>query len=126
MASDSTWSDGDERGAMRKVWRRHSSLIGLAGSVAQIQSWLDEDRAGVLRHGQRHLEHVIALRMTASGLSMWTNHDGWLDMPSQWAIGTGGKAARAAMACGVGVRRAVKIAIEIDAGSHGSTRSYKL
>ena len=36
MCADSHWTDGDEKGPCRKVWRINGALIGFAGGMRQI------------------------------------------------------------------------------------------
>ena len=127
MASDSMWSDGDERGPIKKIHRVRGELIGLAGDLDQINLWLKVYRAGRLTdRPEKTAPDVDALRLSARGLDTWNRHEGWIPVPDRWAIGTGGKCARAAMAAGATAQRAVKIAIEIDANTNGTVRTYRL
>ena len=124
MASDSHWTDSDECGPVRKVFRIKGSLVGFAGDLKQIaavRAWL----AGGMR-GQAPRGDVTALILSPSGARVWTPLDGFIDVPHRFAVGTGGKAARAAMLAGASCSRAVAIAREVDAGTSGRTRVYRL
>lgn len=124
MCCDSTWNDGTEKGFFKKVFRVRGALVGLAGSVTEIARWLHDYRSGVDVRGQKY--EIAAIRLTWSGVERWTSGDDWFPVGVQHAIGTGGMAARAAMAAGAPCRRAVQIAITIDAGSNGPVRTYHL
>lgn len=125
MASDSHWHDGDSKGPVRKVWRIRGRLVGFAGGLGDIErvkAWMRGGEKGK----PAGVESVSALELTASGLRCWTIHDGWQPVPDVYAIGSGGKAARGALLAGATPQRAVDIAREIDAGTSGRTRVYKL
>jgi ATP-dependent protease HslVU (ClpYQ) peptidase subunit len=123
MCSDSFWFNGDECGVSKKVWRVRGALLGAAGSIDHIKLWMDAYRAN--KTLPKHDVHI--LRLSVTGIDCWTVHDGWhsVDQP-QFAIGSGGKAARAAMAAGATCKRAARIACDIDASSGGPIREYKL
>lgn len=123
MAADSHWTDQDERGPVRKVFRINGSLVGFAGSLATIgeaRAWMAGKRS------RPPSSDVSALILSGGRLRAWTPVDGYVDVPRRFAIGTGGKAARAAMLAGASCVRAVAIAREVDAGTSGRTRVYKL
>jgi ATP-dependent protease HslVU (ClpYQ) peptidase subunit len=122
MCSDSNWTDGDSCGTTRKVHRVRGELIGLAGDLCEHQAWLADYRAG------RKLspKHINAIRLSSTGLSVWDCPNGWTDVGKQFAIGSGGKVARGALAAGATCRQAVRIAVDIDAGTGGRVRQYKL
>lgn len=124
MCSDSGWNDGDTRGEVRKVFRVRGDLVGLSGDVADIQAWLAAYRR---RQDPAPRSSVNALRLSTDGqIHTWTLGD-WCSMAErQFAIGTGGVAARAAMKHGATVRDAVKTAISLDAGSFGPVRTYRI
>lgn len=122
MAADSHWTDDNERGPIRKVWRIGDSLVGFAGTLKAIL----EARDWMLAGGRKPQGDVCALVLRGKTLQSWTPVDGYIDVPRRYAIGTGGKAARAAMMAGATCARAVAIAREIDAGTSGRTRVYKL
>lgn len=123
MASDSQWSDGAEKGTTRKVYRIKGELIGFAGdikTITQAVSWFRKGKAGPAPRGD------ISALILNGRLTTWAPDDGFMDVGSQFAIGTGGAAARAAMMAGVDVRKAVSIACKIDAQSGGPVRTYRL
>lgn len=125
IASDSHWQDGESKGPMRKVWRIRGRLVGFAGQLGEIErvkAWM---RAGE-RGRVSDCSSVTALELAAPGLRCWTLSDGWQPVPDVYAIGSGGKAARGALLAGASAARAVEIARDIDAGTSGRTRVYKL
>jgi len=125
MASDSQWSDGDALGVAKKVFRIRGALIGFAGElghIEEVRAWFRTDFKGPTPDGS-----VTALILRPSGLFCWTAADGELRLhEKQFAIGTGGQAARAAMLAGADPTRACRIACTIDAGSGGRVRTYRL
>lgn len=129
MCADSQWTDGDERGPVRKVFRVRRGLVGLAGDLDDVRQWLDLYRRRQIPEAgaPRSAPNVSVLRLTLErGLETWANSEGWIPVPDRWAIGSGGKCARAAMAAGATPQRAVRIAIDIDAGTNGAVRTYRL
>ena len=123
MCSDSFWFAGDECGVQRKVWRIHGSLIGLAGDLNHIGFW----RAALKANKPLPKHDVTVLRLSKSGIDCWTAADGWHEVhDKQFAIGTGGKAARGALAAGATCAQAVRIAADIDANTGGPVRTYRL
>lgn len=126
MCSDSHWIMADESGSLRKVWRIRGALYGLAGDLSAIVPWIEWER-GKGEQPTLDLSTITVLRLDESGLSTWTEADGWLPVGHpKHAIGSGGKAARAAMYVGASCQQAVRAAIEVDAGSGGAVRTYKL
>lgn len=125
MVSDSQWTDDSEKGHRRKVFRHKGTLIGYAGEIAlaiKVHAWI---RAGM--RGKKPTGDVTALLLSASGISVWNPTDGLIAMEErQFAIGTGGTCARAAMLAGADIAKAVRIATQIDAGSGGRVRTYRL
>lgn len=128
MCSDALWTDGDECGPARKVFRVRKALLGLAGGMAECRDWLEAYRKADVPPGlNRDFHDVIVLRLDSIGVHIWDNTNGWLKHDGQrYAIGSGGKCARGAMAAGADCRQAVRIAISIDAGTGGSVRRYRL
>jgi ATP-dependent protease HslVU (ClpYQ) peptidase subunit len=124
MVSDSHWSDGDEVGPARKVWRYRGVLVGMAGSMShirEVRAWFRKGCRGRATGGD-----VTAICLSTRGVEVWTPIDGFLPMPDQWAIGTGGKAARAALMAGASPVKAMAITKLIDSTTSGPTRTYKL
>jgi hypothetical protein len=128
MACDSTWSDGQQRGLAKKVYRRQGALIGLSGDLGSIQVWLDAHRAEALHAFFAELAGVEALRLDAHGLQHWSAvNGGWLPIREKyWAIGTGAWFSLGALDAGAAVQRAVQIAVKRDASSAGRVRIYQL
>lgn len=123
MCSDSGWNDGDTRGEARKVFRVRGDLVGFAGVLADIQAWLADYRKR--RDPPARLE-VCAIRLSGGQIHTWTRGEWCAMAEKQFAIGTGGVAARAAMKHGASAREAVKTAISLDAGSFGPVRTYRI
>lgn len=124
MASDSHWTDTQDRGLARKVWRIRGVLWGFAGDLGEIEKVRLAIRAGTRPHG---VSTVRALILSNGCLSCWDDKNGLLALrEKQYAIGSGGQAARAAMAMGATPQRAVYVACQIDAGSSGRVRTYRL
>ncbi len=125
MVADSMWSDGDEKGRCRKVWRFRGELYGFAGNHKDIMAareWFKRGATGATPAG-----NVTALILSAKGIFTWAPPDGMFKcVEPQFAIGTGGKAARAAMLAGASCRDAVRIACKIDAESGAPARVYRL
>lgn len=125
MLSDSHWTDGDEIGPVRKVWRAKGSLIGIAGSLSDAPALLAWFRRGCPEREVPKSE-CIAMRLSDRGIEIWARADGFVPVPDQWAIGTGGAAARAALMAGASPRRALQIVKLIDAKTSGPIRTYRL
>lgn len=123
MCSDSGWNDGDTRGETRKVFRVRGDLVGFAGDLADIQEWL----AAYRKKREPKRSGISVLRLSASGqIHTWTLGQ-WCEMSEkQFAIGSGGVAARVAMDMGATCRQSVLKAIKFDAGSFGPVRTYRL
>ena len=126
MCSDSCWSDGVEKAPIRKVFRIKGAVVGFAGDLDEIGMVREWMRGKMLREDMPRVDNVSALLMSHGGLRVWTPADGFTEVPKRYAIGSGGMAARAALASGATPARAVAIAREIDAGTHGKTRTYRL
>ena len=125
MCSDTQWTDGDECGPVRKVYRIHGALVGFAGSLASALRWVKAYREGKKLPADD--KTLSVMRLDQDGISTWTALDGWITTEqATWAIGTGGKAARAAMDAGATCRRAVRIVIDIDANSGGRVSTHRL
>lgn len=124
MASDSHWVDTTDRGAARKVFRIRGELFGFAGNLDEIQTAVDTLRAG---EDPRGVPTIRALILAPSGLYTWDPTNGRIRLlDKQYAIGTGGQAARAAMMMGATPAKAVAVTCSIDANCSGRARVYKL
>lgn len=125
MCSDSHWMDEAEKGPMRKVFRINGALVGLSGDLSCFDATLNYLRAGMPGHPPPKAD-ATALILDGKRASVWTRLDGQVQVPARYAIGTGGAAARAALAAGASASKALAIAREIDATTSGRTRVYKL
>lgn len=127
MCSDSQWTDGNERGARKKVYRQNGTLYGLSGDCDRWDLWLEASRADALEAMRSDLSGVVVLRLGLGGLAVWDNTNFWFPIAEgSWAVGSGGAYARGAMAAGATPARACAIAIRLDARSGGAVRTYKL
>lgn len=122
MCSDSQWSDDDEKGSVRKVWRIKGALVGFAGDMDQAA----KAREFISGRGPAPCGNVTALWLGPEGLRVWTPSDGWLDIGPVHAIGSGSKAARAAHFVGATPQQAIRAAAAVDAGTGGRVRTYWL
>jgi hypothetical protein len=124
MVSDSFWTDGDNKGPCRKVYRIKGQLVGVAGSVKDESVFLEWYKKGAKGEGPKG--DVTALILSESSVKTWCFDDGFFEPGNQFAIGTGGAIARAVMMTGADARTAVRIATKIDAQSGGPVRAYRL
>ena len=125
MCSDSHWTDGTEKGPMRKVWRINGAQVGLSGGLEEILATRAYLASGC-RGRPPPKADAIALLLDGHKTCTWTRHDGFTPVPGRYAIGTGGMAARAALEAGASASKALAIARNIDASTSGRTRVYKL
>jgi ATP-dependent protease HslVU (ClpYQ) peptidase subunit len=123
MACDSQWSDGAEKGTTKKIHRIKGELHGFAGEWDVIQKaieWCKKGKKGPPPKGD------VSVLILNGKITTWEPENGFMDQGNQFAIGTGGAAARAAMMAGSDVKTAVRIATKIDAQSGGPVRAYRL
>lgn len=126
MCSDSFWTDGEECGFTKKVFRVRGELLGGGGTARYLDQWFAAYRRNKPLP-KPIASDVIVLRLSDKGIHVWSSVDDWMQIEqAQFAIGTGGKAARAAMAAGASCARAVRIACDIDASTGGPVRTYRL
>lgn len=125
MCSDSHWSDGSQKGPMRKVWRINGALVGFSGNLDEIAATRAHLAAGAPGLAPKEAD-ATALILDGRRVTVWTRGDGFVPAPSRYAIGTGGAAARAALAAGASAARAIAIVRNIDATTSGRTRVYKM
>lgn len=116
MVADTAVSDGDVRSRMRKIERIGDALVGVAGSVHEIEKLLVWFRRGRRGFAPRTTE-AYALVLTKDKLVYLHGKDEMPAYGDYYAIGTGGKAAMAAMYLGHDCETAVRAACEVDAGS---------
>ena len=106
MCADSHWTDGNEKGPMRKVWRINGALVGFSGNIDEVEV-TREYIAGGLNGHPPVMAKALGIVLDGKKVFAWTRGDGLVLVPPQYAIGTGGKAARAAMAAGASARKAL-------------------
>jgi hypothetical protein len=119
------FNDDDTHHEMRKIHRIRGALVGFAGDLVDIEKAIAWMRAGSDPE-KAPAGNVVALILNRSGLSTWTPIDGEIAVPSPYAVGSGGACARAAMAAGADVKRAVLIACEVHSQCGGGVSVYKL
>ena len=117
IVADTRCSDEDQQWSVTKVVRIHGSLYATSGGAAdgeRFYAWIRRNKRGkkpVVADG------FDALALTPQGLFLFDGELYPMPLLNPHAIGSGGKAARAAMAAGADIVRAVEIVCEIDAGS---------
>jgi len=126
IVTDSMCTDQDQKWAVVKVERIGDSLYATAGGAAdgeRFYAWIRRNR-----RGKRPVvsEGFDALALTPKGLFLFDSELYPMPLINPHAIGSGGKAARAAMAAGAGIVRAVEIVCEIDAGSALPVQIFRL
>lgn len=127
MATDSQVADGDQKWTARKVERIDGTLYACAGDAIDAEKfyeWIRKGRRG--RKPKLDEDEFNALALNASGLYWFDFKLHPMQMKHPFAIGSGGKAARAAMKAGADIVRAVEIVCEVDAGSSKPVQIYRL
>ena len=117
MAADSNVTDGDVKWKSNKIERIGASLFGAAGDCTEIEKFFRWKRRGT---GARPKlgDAFSALELNADGVWLWDKKlEPFPPGDEVHAIGSGAKAAMAALICGCDARRAVEVACEVDAGS---------
>lgn len=126
MVSDSRCTAGEQWFPMTKVHRVGAEIIGLAGNVKESQAWLKWYASGK-KGAKPKGESYAALVLRKDGLYEATP-DG-LEMLIErgfHACGSGGPVAVGVMLAGLSAEEAVKIACQVDVGSGGEIKVYKL
>lgn len=125
MAADTRFGDDCDAGNIRKLFRFHGVIYGLAGEVAAwdgIKAWL---RTG--GQNRKPPGDWSILAMAPRRIRTFDTLNGWIELDEKmYAIGTGGAAARGAMMAGAPVLKAVRYAISIDPNSGGGVRYMRL
>lgn len=127
IVCDSMISDGDQRWSVGKVERIDGTLYACAGDAVDAEKfyeWVRKGRKG--RKPKLDEDGFNALALNASGLFWFDNKLHPMQMKTAFAIGSGGKTARALLIAGVDIRRAVEIVCEVDAGSSLPIQCYEL
>lgn len=116
IASDSKVSDGDIKWKASKIERIGASLFGAAGDCSEIEKFFKWKRGG--RRPTKMGDQFVALELNAEGIWYWDKKlEPFPPGAPVHAIGTGAKAALAAVLLGCNAERAVEIACEVDDGS---------
>lgn len=126
IASDSRVADGDQSWSETKVRRHNGALYGAAGESADCDAFFEYASRGCKGRRPKVSENFSGLALTTKGLFLYDCHLRPMRMKKQFAIGSGAKAARAAMLCGKSVREAVEIACEVDADSSLPVEVFQL
>lgn len=127
MVTDSQVSDGDQKWPEDKVQVIDGTLYGCAGDAIwaeKFYEWVRKGRKG--RKPKLDEDDFNALALNANGL-FWFDHKLHpMPMKTAFAIGSGGKAARALLIAGIDIERAVEITCQVDAGSSLPVQKYVL
>lgn len=127
MVSDSQIADGDQKWSVQKIELIDGTLYATCGDAVDGEKFFEWVRRG--RKGRRpklDVDEFNALALNENGL-FWFDHKLHpMQMHKPFAIGSGGKACRAAMIAGAQIERAVEIACEVDAGSSMPLQIYDL
>jgi hypothetical protein len=127
MVTDSQIADGDQKWSVGKVERIDGTLYAAAGDAVdgeRFYEWVRKGRKG--RKPKLSEEEFNALALNKTGLYWFDNKLHPMRMKHPFAIGSGGKAARALLIAGIEIIRAVEIVCEVDAGSSLPVQIYKL
>lgn len=125
MVTDSGINDGDQKWTCGKVERINGTLYGSCGDAIdgeKFSAWLRTAKWGeppTARKPKLDVDSFNALALNESGLYWFDDKLYPMQVHEPFAIGSGGKAVKAALLAGAGIVRAVEIVCEIDAGSSG-------
>ena len=135
MAADSMATCDGVRMTAVKIHRAGDCVIGFAGNMADGHSfvqWFGGDRETPLefrtfRNDGSDAPDFVALVAGPDGVERWTEHlQPYPIYDEFFAIGSGAKAALAAMRCGLSAPDAVEIASQVDAYTHGHVQVVKI
>lgn len=134
MAADSRITEDSEAGGTRlgkceKLYRKADAIIGLAGESEPGLVFLDWYGSGkeapeILVHGEADFSALVLTDKGLFSYGRWCRGEKVLN--KFWAIGSGAKAALAAMECGAGAVEAVRIACKVDPYSAPPIRAMSL
>jgi hypothetical protein len=127
MVTDSQVADGDMKWSMAKVERIDGTLYACAGDAVDAEKfyeWVRKGRRG--RKPKLDEEGFNALALHKGGLFWFDFKLHPMQMKTPFAIGSGGKTARALLIAGVEIVRAVEIVCQVDAGSSLPVQIYAL
>lgn len=143
MAADSqttisTEEGGSSKHRCEKIYRKGKKLIGIAGEGFPglvFLDWLDSGQPApeILIHGEADFTAIVLERVTSGGIIL-TEYDKWcrgervqdFDIHGFYAIGSGRKAAAAAMFARRSAQQAVEIACKVDHCSSGPIEILRL
>jgi len=128
MCADSKWSDGVQKGRVRKVQRIRGALIGCAGNLDEATLFIAWYRAGCVDKVPK-IPSLSALVLRHDGLFHCVGSDVLMPVDSGvLAIGSGGVPAMCAHeALGfMSPRLAVSLVCKYDDASDGPVRTYRL
>jgi hypothetical protein len=127
MVTDSRISDGDQAWLVGKVEIIDQTFYACAGDAIWGEKFYEWVRAG--RKGRKpklDVDDFNALALNKNGL-FWFDHKLHpMQMKEPFAIGSGGKTARALMLVGIDIVRAVEVTCQVDAGSSLPVQKYSL
>ena len=135
MAADSLANCNGVRITAVKIHRVGDCVIGFAGCLEDgiaFVKWFGGDRQTpldfrVFRHDGSDAPDVVAIVAGPDGVERWTEHlQPYPIYDEFFAIGSGAKAALAAMRCGRSAPDAVEIASQVDAGTNGHIQVVKI
>jgi hypothetical protein len=126
MVSDSKYSAGGTWFPGPKVFRLGNELVGCCGTVKHWQDFLKWYRGG--KRGTRPKgEDYGALILRADGLYTFDSNGCEIRVERGFhAVGSGEHAAIAVMLAGHSAKEAVEIACQVDTGSGGDVKVYRL
>lgn len=136
MAADTQgdWS-GIRTRVPNKIVRVGNALIGVAGNFTDCRDFIDWYAAGADRkalpefrtYGVENSVAIEALVAAPDGLTIWTEHFQPDPVAGEfWAVGSGAKAAIAAMYMGADAAEAVRIAALVDVKTGGDVQMERL
>jgi ATP-dependent protease HslVU (ClpYQ) peptidase subunit len=126
ICTDSSVNDGDQVWHEAKAERVGNGIYGMAGNAVDASKFMTWIRRGKRGGKPKVEEDFCALELTPDGLFLYDEKLHPMRITQPYAIGSGAKAARAAMVCGKTVEEAVEIACDIDSGSRTPIQVYAL
>lgn len=125
MCCDSNVQDGDQKWTEEKVRRIDGTLYGTAGDSVDCEKflqWISDGRPEPKPKLSK--DEFNALGLNETGLYWFDAKLHPVQHHEPFAIGTGAKAARAAVLCGKNLEKAVEIACKVDHGSNLPVQVY--
>jgi ATP-dependent protease HslVU (ClpYQ) peptidase subunit len=127
MVCDSKATMGGEWFPCQKVFEHDGDLFGFAGTQTEGIRWLDWHSNGQ-RGKMPSISNVSIIMLSKTGGVQLIEGSGTVFSVERhfYAIGSGGTAAMGAYMAGADAKKAVEIALRIDAGSGGDVVVHKL